>query len=419
MKKTIMLLASVLVFLLSAPGIPVSADDGFVECTGAKYIGCESGVVSAQQNFPVFTVELTFSEPITVKNAGSIWLRYSAENGKNQIKPKDGAVGVTYIDPEVIGGESYSSVIRLRYDGYTSAKTGDVNPEFYLNGYSIVFTEYNNKGTGDGISTALIHGRNGKPLKQTYTSGEGYDFTVVDFSADIGKHSTDKKCVLKKVIRASDRIFVLEFTEPVIIFEGNVPFFGIRLVDDNGNVAKSGETYLQYYSGTWEYYSDDMKNVILWIADDGGTVSDILNKEGDYYAPEFSKYIARFCIEEKPACGYDTHDGTITGILGTETLTQLRATNISDGRGYDRILRVPVKDYGYALPERYAEDSGTKTPDNGQHGDGIIVTTGDGGEKSEGTDYTVPLVLTITVIVIAGTAACLIIIRKNSGEKKS
>ena len=49
----------------------------------------------------------------------------------------------------------------------------------------------------------------------------------------------------------------------------------------------------------------------------------------------------------------------------------------------------------------------------------IIVTTGDGGEKSEGTDYTVPLVLTITVIVIAGTAACLIIIRKNSGEKKS
>ena len=310
-------------------------------------------------------------------------------------------------------------MIRLRYDGYTSAKTGDVNPEFYLNGYSIVFTEYNNKGTGDGISTALIHGRNGKPLKQTYTSGEGYDFTVVDFSADIGKHSTDKKCVLKKVIRASDRIFVLEFTEPVIIFEGNVPFFGIRLVDDNGNVAKSGETYLQYYSGTWEYYSDDVKNVILWIADDGGTVSDILNKEGDYYAPEFSKYIARFCIEEKPACGYDTHDGTITGILGTETLTQLRATNISDGRGYDRILRVPVKDYGYALPERYAEDSGTKTPDNGQHGDGIIVTTGDGGEKSEGTDYTVPLVVTITVIVIAGIAACLIIIRKNSGEKKS
>ena len=106
MKKTIMLLASVLVFLLSAPGIPVSADEGFVECTGAKYIGCESGVVSAQQNFPVFTVELTFSEPVTVKNAGSIWLRYSAENGKNQIKPKDGAAGVTYIDPEVIGGES-------------------------------------------------------------------------------------------------------------------------------------------------------------------------------------------------------------------------------------------------------------------------------------------------------------------------
>ena len=45
MKKTIMLLALVLVFLLSAPGIPVLADDGFVECTGAKYIGCETGVV--------------------------------------------------------------------------------------------------------------------------------------------------------------------------------------------------------------------------------------------------------------------------------------------------------------------------------------------------------------------------------------
>ena len=418
MKKISLLSAIALIFLLLAPGLQVSADDGFVECIGVKYIGCETGVVSAQQNFPVFTVELTFSEPVTVKDAGSIWLRYSAENGKNQIKPKDGAAGVTYIDPEVIGGESYSSVIRLRYDGYTSAKTGDVDPEFYLNGYSIVFTEYNNKGAGDGISTALIHGRNGKPLKQTYTSGEGYDFTVVDFSADIGKHSTDKKCVLKKVIRASDRIFVLEFTEPVIIFEGNVPFFGIRLVDDNGNLVKSGETYLQYYSGTWEYYDDDTKNIILWIVDDGGTVSDILNKQGDYSAPELSKYIARFCIEEKPACGYDTHDGTITGILGTETLTLLRATNISDGRGYDRILRVPVKDYGYALPERYAEDSGTKTPDNGQHGDGIIVTTGDGGEKPDGTDYTVPLVVTVTVIVIAGIAACLIIIRKNSGEKK-
>lgn len=419
MKKLSLLSAIALIFLLLVPGLPVSADDGFVECIGVKYLGCEPGVVSAQKNFPVFTIELTFSEPVTVIDAGSIWLRYSAENGNNQIKPKDGRAGVTYVDPEIIGGESYSSTIKLRYDGYTSTKAGDVDPEFYINGYCIVFTEYNKQGADDGISTEVIHGKNGKPLKHTYTSGSGFDFTVVDFSADIGKHAGDKKCVLKKVIRASDRIFALEFTEPVKIFEGNTPFFGIRLVDDNGNVVKTGETYLQYYSGTWEYYDDDTKNIILWIADDGDAVSDILNKEGDYSAPELSKYIPRFCIEEKPACGYDTHDGTITGVFGTESMSLLRATNISDGKGYDRIVRITVTDYGYELPERYAEDTGTKAPDNGQHGDGIIVTSGDTGENNGGSDYTVPLILIISMIVIAGIAACLLIVRKSTGEKKA
>lgn len=420
MKKISLLSALTFLFLLFMPGTSVSADDGFVECIGAKYIGCETGVVSTQQEFPIFIIELTFSEPVTVKDAGSIWLRYSAENGKNQIKPKDGIAGVTYIDPEIVDGESYSSTIRLRYDGYTSAKTGDVDSEFYLNGYCIVFSEYNNKGTDDGISTEVIHGKNGKPLKHTYTSGEGFDFAVVDFSADIGKHTSDKKCVLKKAIRASDRIFVLEFNEPIKIFEGNTPFFGIRLVDDGGNVVKSGDTYLQYFSGTWEYYDDDTKNVILWIADDGDAVSDILNKEGDYSAPEFSKYHSRFCIEEKPACGYDTHDGTITGVFGTESMSLLKATNISDGKGYDRILRITVTDYGYTLPERYAENSETITTDNDndQYGNGIIFTTGDSSETN-GTDYTLPLIVIISVIVIAGITICIVIIRKKSGEEKA
>lgn len=39
-----------------------------------------------------------------------------------------------------------------------------------------------------------------------------------------------------------------------MIYEGDTPFFGIRLVDDAGNVMKSGDAYLQYFNGTWEYY---------------------------------------------------------------------------------------------------------------------------------------------------------------------
>ncbi len=396
----------------------LKAENTFIECTGARYIGCETGTVSAQTDFPVFTIELTFSEPVTVKKAENIWLRYSAENGRNQIKPKNGEASVTYIDPEIISGENYSDTVRICFDGYTSAKSGEVNVEFFLNGYSIIFTEYDDGNADDGISTAIIHGKNGKPLKHTVTNGEGLDFTIVDFSSDIAERSGDKKCVLKKVIRASDRIFALEFTEPIMIYEGDTPFFGIRLVDDAGNVMKSGDAYLQYFNGTWEYYDENTKNVILWIADDGATVSDILEKKGDYSAPELAKYQARFCIEEKPSCGYDTHDGTLSGILGTETITLLRATNISGGRGYDRILRMAVTDYSYELPERYAGENDTKrNADDDPYGGGIIMTTEKNGEQTD-VSYTVPLIITIAAIVAAGAFACAVIIRRNSGERK-
>ena len=47
----------------------LKAENTFIECTGARYIGCETGTVSAQTDFPVFTIELTFSEPVTVKKS--------------------------------------------------------------------------------------------------------------------------------------------------------------------------------------------------------------------------------------------------------------------------------------------------------------------------------------------------------------
>lgn len=155
-------------------------DKETIDLVGAYYISQKTGDIgSKKQNAPVFTIELRFSAPVTIPAAENIWLRISAENGTNQIKPQNGEASVEYIDPETVDGVKYSDKIRLTFDGYTAADSV-IDTDFFKNNYKIVITEYSGSTEDEIIDATVVHGKNGETVKATSRNGQGFSFAVCE-----------------------------------------------------------------------------------------------------------------------------------------------------------------------------------------------------------------------------------------------
>ena len=155
-------------------------DKETIDLVGAYYISQKTGDIgSKKQNAPVFTIELRFSAPVTVPAAENIWLRLTAENGTNQIKPQNGEASVEYLNPETVNGAKYSDRIRLTFDGWTAADSV-INADFFKNNYKIVITEYSGSAEDEIIDATVVHGKNGETVKATSRNGQGFSFAVCE-----------------------------------------------------------------------------------------------------------------------------------------------------------------------------------------------------------------------------------------------
>ena len=155
-------------------------DKEIIDLVGAYYISQKTGDIgSKKQNAPVFTIELRFSAPVTVPAAENIWLRLTAENGTNQIKPQNGEASVEYLNPETVNGAKYSDRIRLTFDGWTAADSV-INADFFKNNYKVVITEYSGSAEDEIIDATVVHGKNGETVKATSRNGQGFSFAVCE-----------------------------------------------------------------------------------------------------------------------------------------------------------------------------------------------------------------------------------------------
>ena len=155
-------------------------DKETIDLVGAYYISQKTGDIgSKKQNAPVFTIELRFSAPVTVPAAENIWLRLTAENGTNQIKPQNGETSVEYLNPETVNGAKYSDRIRLTFDGWTAADLV-INADFFKNNYKVVITEYSGSAEDEIIDATVVHGKNGETVKATSRNGQGFSFAVCE-----------------------------------------------------------------------------------------------------------------------------------------------------------------------------------------------------------------------------------------------
>ena len=155
-------------------------DKETIDLVGAYYISQKTGDIgSKKQNAPVFTIELRFSAPVTVPAAENIWLRFTAENGTNQIKPQNGEASVEYLNPETVNGAKYSDRIRLTFDGWTAADSV-INADFFKNNYKVVITEYSGSAEDEIIDATVVHGKNGETVKATSRNGQGFSFAVCE-----------------------------------------------------------------------------------------------------------------------------------------------------------------------------------------------------------------------------------------------
>ena len=155
-------------------------DKETIDLVGAYYISQKTGDIgSKKQNAPVFTIELRFSDPVTVPAAENIWLRLTAENGTNQIKPQNGEASVEYLNPETVNGAKYSDRIRLTFDGWTAADSV-INADFFKNNYKVVITEYSGSAEDEIIDATVVHGKNGETVKATSRNGQGFSFAVCE-----------------------------------------------------------------------------------------------------------------------------------------------------------------------------------------------------------------------------------------------
>ena len=155
-------------------------DKETIDLVGAYYISQKTGDIgSKKQNAPVFTIELRFSAPVTVPAAENIWLRLTAENGTNQIKPQNGEASVEYLNPETVNGAKYSDRIRLTFDGWTAADSV-INADFFKNNYKVVITEYSGSAEDEIIDATVVHGKNGETVKATTRNGQGFSFAVCE-----------------------------------------------------------------------------------------------------------------------------------------------------------------------------------------------------------------------------------------------
>ena len=155
-------------------------DKETIDLVGAYYISQKTGDIgSKKQNAPIFTIELRFSAPVTVPAAENIWLRLTAENGTNQIKPQNGEASVEYLNPETVNGAKYSDRIRLTFDGWTAADSV-INADFFKNNYKVVITEYSGSAEDEIIDATVVHGKNGETVKATSRNGQGFSFAVCE-----------------------------------------------------------------------------------------------------------------------------------------------------------------------------------------------------------------------------------------------
>ena len=155
-------------------------DKETIDLVGAYYISQKTGDIgSKKQNAPVFTIELRFSAPVTVPAAENIWLRLTAENGTNQIKPQNGEASVEYLNPETVNGAKYSDRIRLTFDGWTAADSV-INADFFKINYKVVITEYSGSAEDEIIDATVVHGKNGETVKATSRNGQGFSFAVCE-----------------------------------------------------------------------------------------------------------------------------------------------------------------------------------------------------------------------------------------------
>ena len=154
-------------------------DKETIDLVGAYYISQKTGDIGSKQNAPVFTIELRFSAPVTVPAAENIWLRLTAENGTNQIKPQNGEASVEYLNPETVNGAKYSDRIRLTFDGWTAADSV-INADFFKNNYKVVITEYSGSAEDEIIDATVVHGKNSETVKATSRNGQGFSFAVCE-----------------------------------------------------------------------------------------------------------------------------------------------------------------------------------------------------------------------------------------------
>ena len=225
-KKLSVILLALLTVFSAVFSISVFADDAkTVELTGAYYVSQKTGDIgSKKQNAPVFTIELRFSAPVTIPAAENIWLRISAESGTNQIKPKNGEASVEYINPETVEGVKYSEKIRLTFDGYTAAESV-IDEDFYKNNYKLVFSEYLENATGDGLVDARVaHGKNGETVKANYTNNGGNSFTVAEIT-----ELPDENPMEKETVELTGAYYISQKTGDIGSKKQNAPVFTIEL----------------------------------------------------------------------------------------------------------------------------------------------------------------------------------------------
>lgn len=124
---------------------------------------------------------------------------------------------------------------------------------------------------------------------------------------------------VEKVTRISDKGILVEFSEDVVM-EEKKPFFGLRLLDENGSLLYINGSPAQFYA--FDVSVIDGKT--LFVTSEQGVCSQMLDYRGVYAFYKDFKLV--FCIEELIPEGVSAlDDGTIYNIKSRETGERLVA----------------------------------------------------------------------------------------------
>ncbi len=230
---------------------------------------------------------------------------------------------------------------------------------------------------------------------------------------------------VSKVTRISESGILIEFSEDVVIDEGKNPFFGIRMLDDEGNMLFVNGGAAQFYN--FDVNIIDGKTILLSAEE--GILKNMLDQTGTYAF--YRDFHVRLCIEEMFEDNDSAKgDGTVYNIKSRATGQRLVA-HYGGPNAFDGCYCVIEKNYNYygvggsdhedmddPNVEKPADDEVSANTDNntfipGDATDGTVSVIHEGGNED-----IMWIALGVAAIDFVGILAIIIVLLAKKKKSK-